>query len=93
MVLGGIKMKRALTYFVVGVGKEENLYYVINVQRHFVKGKTSCVKILSLKGICFRDPPKSAIVIFILLQMYAKEPWERKDCRDNEFRRLGLPGM
>ena len=51
MVLGGIKMKRALTYFVVGVDKEENLYYVINVQRHFVKGKKSCVKVL-IKGIC-----------------------------------------
>ena len=44
-------MKRALTYFVVGVGKEENLYYVINVQRHFVKGKKSSVNVIVLKGI------------------------------------------
>ena len=48
MVLGGIKMKRAQTYFVVGVGKEENLYYVINVQRHFVKD--ACKETLEEKG-------------------------------------------
>ena len=65
MVLGGIKMKRALTYFVVGVGKEENLYYVINVQRHFVKGKTSCVKILSFKGICLVGIHRNQPLLFL----------------------------